>query len=313
MKAWKVFSRLEHTSGGDRKGGVRAHVNYLTREKECSFAISNGRVLDPDRRDEFISAVKGTWDRILGEEKRYDARLDSRLFIPVPNGSDAEALARKVAGIFEKEGVHHLVAIDAGENGKSGVVNTHLQGQFSARGPGGGKKNRAVIDKAFLQRINSTVSAELQRQGYEITTGVPGNHRVPRIEYQRKQREIEAEARAVFDFVKKDYLDACKRRGRAFDPLQFLGYLERLGIETAVVEGVVSAVIAGISFTIQAAEKPHKKTAISAEFQAAFGAEPHSNRPSQGMQPAKPYPEPLREGEAAFARGFQACPSPATV
>ncbi|PHO11322.1 hypothetical protein CPG38_13695 [Malaciobacter marinus] len=90
--SWKTFAHAYHYSGSANKGKASAYGDYLMRDNECEAVYKNNQVYtEKEQFKELRSQSKKEWSNHLEKEKNDNARLQTRIIIPIPNNMTKEA------------------------------------------------------------------------------------------------------------------------------------------------------------------------------------------------------------------------------
>jgi len=90
--SWKTYVHSYHYSGSANKGKASAYADYLMRDDECEAVYKNNQVItDKNQFKELRETSKKEWSNHLEKEKTDNARLQTRIIIPIPNDMTKEA------------------------------------------------------------------------------------------------------------------------------------------------------------------------------------------------------------------------------
>ena len=195
-KRWSSYMELRHCSGAEHRRNVVRHVGYLLRKDECIMAFTDST----GTRDEIKKRWKDIADRELS--KRVDARMQSRLVIPLPNDVDLKAFREEFGNYFGKLALRNHTWLVTVHKGESGDVERNLHGHlvYNDRDLVTGKKNRDLMSKEFLQAVKGQYERFLESQGYTIEPRQgKGRERLSRAVYEAKRCETVAEDKAAIE------------------------------------------------------------------------------------------------------------------
>lgn len=89
---WKTFVHTYHYSGSANKGKASAYSDYLMRDNECEAVYKDNQVYtEKEQFKELRNQSKKEWNSHLEKEKNDNARLQTRIIIPIPNNMTKEA------------------------------------------------------------------------------------------------------------------------------------------------------------------------------------------------------------------------------